>query len=208
MIAIIGPFAEALRATAQPCTFLLIVPTMAAVIAGRARWQVFVAATAAAIVGGWILADNELLLEGGLLRVSAVAVVIATAALVLPLPGGRTPSTPDWLGRPWAQAGIVAFIVLIATQWWRPCVGTELGAILSDAQFDLTGQLVPMAFYMLGAMVPVAVIVAVRYAIEPGERVQVWSSGVFASLGVLIAGFLIAGQHDSVTVTLTRWTLE
>lgn len=208
MIAIIGPFAEAVRATVQPCTFLLIVPTLAAVVAARARWEVLVGAVAAAVVGGWLLADNEFLLEGAWLRVSAVAVVIATGALVAPLLGGRLPRSPESLGRPWVQSGIVAFIVLVATQWWRPCVGTELGAILSDAQFDLVGQLMPMAFYMLGAMVPVAVIVAARYALAPGDRLQATVGGTAATISVVIALYLIAGQHESVTSTLTRWTLQ
>ena len=208
MIAVVAPFAEAVRATVQPCTFLLIVPTLTAVIAGRARWQVLIGAVGAAIVGGWLLADNEFLLEGALLRVSAVAVVIATAVLVAPLLGDRLPRSPESLGRPWVQSGIVAFIVLIATQWWRPCVGTELGAILSDAQFDLTGQLIPMAFYMLGAMVPVAVTVAIRYALEPGDRLQAALGNAAATIGLVIALFLVAGQHESVTATLTRWTLQ
>ena len=203
-----GPFTEALRATLQPCTFLLIVPTMAVVIAGRARWQALVAAVAAAIAGGWILADNEFLLDGSMLRVSAVAVLLATVALVVPSLGDRVPHSPDALSRAWVQSGVVAFVVLVATQWWRPCVGTELGAILSDAQFNVTGQLLPMASYMLGAMVPVAAVVAIRYAAEPSERVQVSVSAVAGLLSLVIAVFLIAGQHESVTVTLTRWTLE
>lgn len=207
-MAIIAPFAEAVRATPQPCTFLLIVPTLAAVIAARARWEALVGTVAAAIVGGWLLADNEFLLDGALLRVSGVAVVIATAALVAPLFGDRPPQSPESLGRPWVQSGIVAFIVLVATQWWRPCVGTELGAILSDAQTNLGGQLVPMAAYMLGAMVPVAVIVAARYALEPGDRLQATFGGAAATIGLVIALFLIAGQHESVTATLTRWTLQ
>ena len=73
LAAMIGPFAEAVRATVQPCTFLLIVPTTAAVVAARANWQALVGGTAAAVVGGWILADNSVLLEGAWLRLSALA---------------------------------------------------------------------------------------------------------------------------------------
>ncbi|MEO6651240.1 MAG: hypothetical protein ABIP17_01115 [Ilumatobacteraceae bacterium] len=205
--AIIGPFAEAVRATVQPCTFLMIVPTATAVIAASARWQALVAAVAAAIVGGWILADNEFLLDGAALRWSAVVVALALVALLLPLLRERVPIPTQLMGRPWTQAAIVAFVVLVATQWWRPCVGRELGNVLSDAQFDLVGQLLPMAFYMLGVMVPIAALVALRYLVEPAERWQAALSGVAGTVGVVIALFLVAGRHESVTVTLTRWTL-
>ena len=137
-----------------------------------------------------------------------VAVVVATAALVAPLLGEFLPRSREPLGRPWVQSGIVGFIVLVTTQWWRPCVGTELGAILSDAQFGLTSQLIPMAFYMLGAMVPVAAVVAARHALEPSDRLQATLSRFAATIGLVIALFLVAGQHESVTATLTRWTLQ
>jgi hypothetical protein len=57
-------------------------------------------------------------------------------------------------------------------------------------------------------MLPVAAIVAVRYAFEPPPRLLTRCTVVFAAIGVVIAGFLVAGRHESVTTTLTRWTLE
>lgn len=206
LAAMIGPFAEAVRATAQPCTFLLIVPTTAAVVAARANWQALVGGTAAAVVGGWILADNSVLLEGAWLRLSALAVVIAMAMLVVPF--HRLTDRFTGPVSPWVRSGIVAFVVLVASQWWRPCVGNELGTVLSAADSGLAGQLAPMAAYMLGAMVPVAAIVAIRYAVEPGTRALTVCAGGGAFVGALVAAFLVAGRHESVVVTLTRWTLE
>jgi cytochrome c-type biogenesis protein len=206
LAAMIGPFAEAVRATVQPCTFLLIVPTTAAVVAARATWQALVGGTAAAVVGGWILADNSFLLEGAWLRLSAVAVVLAMVAFVMPFHrlGARFAGTAS----PWVRSGMVAFVVLVASQWWRPCVGDELGTILSAADGSLAGQLVPMAAYMLGAMVPIAAVVAIRYAFEPGPGALTVCASGGAFMGVLVAAFLVAGRHESVVVTLTRWTLE
>lgn len=203
---VVGPFAEAVRSTVQPCTFLLIVPTFAAVVAARAGWRALVGAALAAVAGGWLLADNSFLLEGAWLRISAAFVVIATAALVAPLDRMDARSAGRFAA-PWTRAGIVSFVALVATQWWRPCVGEELGVILSASQDDIGGQLLPMAVYMLGAMVPVAAAVAVRYAVEPATRALTVAASCAALVGIVVAGFLVVGRHESVVVTLTQWTL-
>ena len=92
--------------------------------------------------------------------------------------------------------------------WWRPCVGEELGTILNGAQHGIGEQLVPMAAYMLGALTPVAMVVAIRYALDPPDRWLRPVTWVAASVGIVVAASLAAGQHDEVVVTLTRWTLE
>ncbi len=97
--AVTGPFAEAVRATVRPCTFLLIVPTLAAVVAAGARWQALVAATGSGVVGGWVLADNAFVLDGTRLRLSAVAAVVLLLVL------GARPSGSGSLG--WAAAWTV-----------------------------------------------------------------------------------------------------
>lgn len=206
--AVVGPFAEAVRATIQPCTFLLIVPTLAAVVAAGARWQALVAATIAGVTGGWVLADNRVLLDGAWLRVSAVVSIGLLVVLVLATGPWSPPVIDRHLGGAWARAAVAGALTFAATMWWRPCVGEELGVILNGAQDGLAGELLPMAAYMLGALVPVAVVVAVRYAAEPSQRLVVATGWMFAAIGVVVAGSLAAGQHDDVVVTLTRWTLE
>ncbi len=61
---------------------------------------------------------------------------------------------------------------------------------------------------MLGAMVPIAAVVAIRYASEPGARTLTVCASGGAFTGVVVAAFLVAGRHESVVVTLTRWTVE
>lgn len=200
----IGPFVEAIRATPQPCTFLLVVPISIAVIVTRARWQAFAAVCGSAVVGGWLLAANWFLLDGVFLRVSGVVVIVALAVVAVPAVRARVEIT----ARADVQVAISAAVALIATQWWRPCVGDELGTILTGAQFDLAGQLFPMSAYMLGAMVPVGLIVLAWRVLTPSDRVIRPLVYGASAAGFVIAASIVAGQHDDVVVTLTRWTLS
>ena len=184
MFAVVGAFAEALRATFQPCTFLLIVPTLTAVVAGRARWQALAAAVLAGVVGGWILVDNRWILDGWLLRAAAAAVIGGLALLVAPGLRSRLPGAGTRLDGAWAQASVVGAVTLVASMWWRPCVGEELGTILNGAQHGIGEQLVPMAAYMLGALTPVAMVVAIRYALDPPDRWLRPVTWVAASVGI------------------------
>jgi len=201
---VIGPFAEAIRATAQPCTFLLIVPVLVASFVARNQWRSFAAIVAAAVVGGWLVAANRFVLDGGWLRVAALLVAIGLSALVVP---AVTDAAPQ-LASANARATIAGAVTLVATMWWRPCVGNELGTILTGAQTGLASQLVPMAVYMLGAMTPVAAVVLANQALEPSERAARLASWGALAIGLVITTSLVAGQHDSVVVTLTRWTLN
>ena len=201
----IGPFAEAVRATTQPCTFLLVAPALVGVLAARARWSALVATLGAALVGGWLVAANRFVLDGGLLRWSAVLVVVVLCAAAV---GSRTAAT-RWLGSPAAGAAVAGGTTLLATMWWRPCVGDELGAILTAAQDGggaLAGQLLPIAAYMVGAMVPVALVVAGVRLVEPSSATIDVVVRVAAVVGIVVAGALVLGRHDDVVVTLTRWT--
>ncbi len=207
MLAIVAPFAEAVRATAQPCTFLLIAPTLAAVLAAGARWQAVAGALAGGVIGGWFVADNRIVLDGAWLRLSGLVAMAGFVLLVSPAARRVVPGAGR-LDEPEAQAGVVGALTLLATMWWRPCVGEQLGIILNGAQHGLADQLLPMAAYMVGALVPVAIVVALRYVIEPSDHLAHAVGWVFAAAGVVVAGSLVAGQHDDVVVTLTRWTLE
>lgn len=203
----IGPFVEAVRASSQPCTVLLVLPSLTAVLAVRARWSALFAALVAAVVGGWLVAANWYVLDGWTLRLSASVVVVALGLVVA---GARREAWHALRGRSVAAA-IGGGSTLVATMWWRPCVGDELGSILTAAQHggaDLVGQLVPMLSYMVGAMVPVIAAALVVRLVEPGPTASSSIAVVAGLVGAALAASLVLGHHDDVVVTLTRWTLE
>jgi cytochrome c-type biogenesis protein len=199
-----GAFAEAIRATTQPCTFLLIVPILVVVLATGARVRPTVAAIGAAIVGGWLLASNWLILDGWQLQLSAVSATAAIVAVALaPFVERLVVLRGDRAGVPTA-----AGVALLATMWWRPCVGEQLGSILTNAQTGLVGQIPGMTAYLLGAMTPVAIVALAVNVAGPTERRRSMVGVTAALVGVVVVGALAVGRHDSVVVTLARWTLD
>lgn len=204
----LAPFAEAVRATTQPCTFLLVVPCIVAVVAARATWEALAAVLSGAIVGGWWFAANRFVLDGWWLRASALVVGLALVAVVAGTVVGDDRSAWRAPRERRARAFGAGALAVAATQWWRPCVGEELGAILNAAPSAPIGQLPAMAAYMLGAMVPVALVVLAIRAIEPSASATGALSIAASAVGLVIAGALVLGRHDDVVVTLTRWTLE
>lgn len=218
MIGFVDPFTEAVRSLTQPCSLLVVAPIALVVAVSRGRWQALVAATIGAVVGGWALAGGWLSLSGFGLQLSAAVVVVVVLALGLAAASvqrdrrDRT-DTPlerglDRIERPASQAAGVGVVAFIATLWWRPCVGVELGGILTDSQESLTGELLPMAFYMIGLVAPAAA-VALTFAAArlPYDVARVVSSGAAAAC-LIIAASVLVGQHDEVVVALTRWTLN
>ena len=196
-------FAEAVRSTTQPCSFLLIVPTLMIVLVARGRWQAVVAAVGAAVVGGWLLAANRFVLEGAWLRISAAMVALVVVALMVPTARRRWPAVSS-VG---VQAGAAAAVTLIASQWWRPCVGAELGTILTRSQHGVVGQMPTMAVYMLGTMMPIVLVALAVRVLEVGEHQLGVVGWISATIVGVIAVSLVLGRHDAVVVTLTRWTL-
>lgn len=198
----IGAFAEAVRATTQACTILLLAPAIAIVVATRCRWQSLAAAAVAAVAGGVTLAAGWFVLDGGWLRLSAVGVV---AVFVVMVAAPRHPrlAFADGVG---LQALAAAAVTYCATLWWRPCVGTELGVILTRSRRDLAGQIPGMAAYMLGAMVPVAFVVLLATVVAPRHRSLTAMTWIGATVGVVLAGALVVGRHDDLVVTLNRMT--
>ncbi len=197
-----GPFVEAVRATTQPCTFLLIAPSAIALVCARANWRSLLAALAAAIVGGWLLVANRFVLDGLWLNASGLLVIALLAAIVVPRAAQRWQT---W-GDPRSHAAVVGIVGLMATLWWRPCVGSELGSILTAGQADLIPELVPMAAYMIGALMPLIVIFLLYLAVDPDDRRSQQLGWLALAVGTVVAGSLALGRHDQVVVALSRWS--
>ena len=87
------------------------------------------------------LTDTQLRVSGLLAAGAVVALIVA------PYVGWLT-----WCADRRVQTGVAGGLAFLGTLWWRPCVGEELGVILTGAANDgLAGELLGMAAYMAGA---------------------------------------------------------
>jgi cytochrome c biogenesis protein CcdA len=85
------------------------------------------------------------------------------------------------------------FGAAVVVALWRPCVGTELGNVVSAAGHDRLGAMIPTVVYMTGlgslivavGLVPVALPAVARLA----ERRAVIRAGIVSGLGL---GALVA----------------
>jgi len=198
----LAAFAEAIRATTQPCTLLLLLPALVMAAITQGRWAPFVAICIGAVLGGWLFVANVVAVSDGALQISGVLV---GALIILAI---TSPSVP-WLR--WADhrnigtttAGVVGFV---ATLWWRPCIGTELGSILTSARDGVAGQFPGISAYMLGTMMPVLAAVLLVRAIDPAPETTRRVTWVAGGIGVVVAAALAIGRHEELVTTLTRWT--
>ncbi len=195
-------FFEAIRATAQPCTLLLLLPPIVMAIVTRGRWTAFAAICAGAVLGGWVFIANVVAFDGWQLQLSA-ALVVAAIGLVL-----VTSSVPRLhrLATPGVDAGVAGIVTFVATLWWRPCIGEELGAILTGARAGVRGQLPGMTAYMLGAMLPVLAVVLIVRAVDPSPVAARSAARSAGAVGLVVAAAVAVGRHDELVTTLTRWT--
>lgn len=192
-------FLEAVRSLVQPCTFLLVAPIVLAVVVAGARWYAAGAAVGGAVVGGWALAGNWWFLGDAAVRAAGAGLVVAVAAVAVAarLPGRR---------RPLLVVPAVAAVAVLATAWWRPCVGDQLGTILTAAQTGVAGQLPGMTAYMLGTMLPVVALACLRRLVSVGPPMSELARGAAIAGSAILGVALLAGRHDDVVVALTRWT--
>lgn len=195
-------FAEAIRATTQPCTLLLVLVPVIMTIVTRGRWPPFVAMCIGAVLGGWLVLANVVVLSDSQLQVSGGLVVVVLATML----ASPALSWLRWAQQPWAQTAAAGVVTFVATQWWRPCIGSELGSILTASRDGLARQLPGMAAYMLGAMIPVLVAVLITRAIDPSSARALVAGRIAAVVGVIVAGALAIGRHDELVTALTRWT--
>ena len=195
-------FAEAIRATTQPCTLLLLLPSLIMAVVTRGRWAPFVAMCIAAVLGGWLFLANIVGLSDIQLQVSGVLVVIVLATLLV----APAVSWLRWAAQSPAPTAAAGFVTFVATQWWRPCIGSELGSLLTASRDGLVGPLPGMAAYMLGAMVPVLVVVLIIRSIDPSPRTALVAGRIAGVAGLIVAGALAIGRHDELVTALTRWT--
>lgn len=197
-------FLEAIRATTQPCTLLLLLPAVVMAVMTDGRWSAFAAMCAGAVLGGWVFIANVVALGDVQVRLSGFAVG-AVLALVIAAPNV---ARLGWADSPVIRAVAAGAVTFAATLWWRPCIGTELGAILTASRRGLPGQFPGMSAYMLGAMVPVLGVVLVLRAAELSPTARRRSACSASAVGLIVTAALAVGRHDELVTTLTRWTVS
>jgi len=192
--------AEGLRAVAQPCSLTVLVPVVFAAIAARGRWAAVGGALLAGVFGGWVYVAGWYQPGDGAEQLSGVVMLAGLVGLVVAT--WRELAVP-----PAATAAIAAGVTLIATTWWRPCVGPELGAMLTRAPGNPWSQLLPTAAFMTGMLVPVLVVglLATLWPLPTRVAGPVTAGGAVVA-GVL-AGAVALGHRDAVVSELVRLTL-
>lgn len=208
----IDAFVEGVRSLGQVCHLAILAPVALTIVAARGRWPAVVGAVFGVVLGGWLFVTNRFGSITDLeLRISALALII----LVLPLgfPGVLRRDRPSWFRRigraiqsPAGTAGIAATVGVIVAQWWRPCVGVELGSILTDAPADPWGQLLPTIGFMLGISLPLVVLGLVYAAWKPSASTAKRLGWVGSILTVVLAVSVLGGQHGEIVSRLFEWS--
>jgi cytochrome c-type biogenesis protein len=199
----IPAFFEAIRATTQPCTLLLVLPALLMAVITRGRWMPFAAICLGAVLGGWLFVANVVSLSDLQLQLSGVLVAMAIAVIV------AAPSTTSsrWAQTLPARAAVAGGVSFIAALWWRPCIGEELGSILTASRNGVAAQLPGITAYMLGAMLPVLIVVLIMRIVDPSPKVAQRAALLAGGASLVVAGSLAIGRHDELVTTLTRWTV-
>lgn len=208
----VDAFVEGVRSITQVCHLVILAPVGLMIVAGGGRWPAVVGAVAGVVVGGWIFVANWLgAITESELQVSAVLVIVAAVLLGFPrlldrnrtTLRGKVGSTVRSAG---GTAGICGAVGVLVVQWWRPCVGTELGSILTAAPDDPWGELFPTIGFMLGISLPliaVGLVYAVWTPSRPVARRLGWAG---ATLTIVLAGSVLAGQHGEIVSRLFEWS--
>lgn len=201
----IDGFVEGVRSITQVCQLVILAPLGLMIIAARGRWAAVAGAVGGAVVGGWLFVTNRFGAITDLeLRVSALLVIAAAVILAFPqLLGRRGAATVR--SRP-GVALICGGSGILVVQWWRPCVGTELGSLLTEAPGDPWGQFLPAVGFMLGMSTPLLVLGLIFSTWRPAaaaSRALGWSATV---LTVALAGSVLAGHHGEIVSRLFEWS--
>lgn len=170
---------------------MLFVPGVVAILAGRARWPVVMAAVLATLAGMWWRAAGNGAIDGPW---SNVLGLLLGGGL---LAGWRRPRLMPVVGAVFGIAGAL---------WWQPCVGRELGDILTRGVDDPVGIGPALAAFGSGVLLPLpAAALAVKSLGHPSQQNAVQLS---RGAGLLIGGLAAFGIIDQVGGWLARVSVE
>ena len=198
----IDAFAEGVRSIVQVCHLVILAPVALTVVAARSRWESVAGAVTGVVFGGWIFATGWITFSDTALRVSAVVLIVSVVVLGAPRPFGRD----EVVRSPAAIGAITGGVALVVTQWWRPCVGEQLGSILTHAPARPVSQLLPTIGSMLGISVPLVAIGLVRAVWPPAPPTAARLGSVGCGLAVVLGASVLAGRHGEIVSRLFAWS--
>lgn len=175
---------EALRSGLLPCSYSILL--LALVLLGLRkpgeRGEALGLFYLATVLLAWLpLAGVDLMLDH---RLGGAVVLGAGLALTA--------------GRFRAGAGGAALVGAFAGATWLPCVGPELGSVLTRGLAEPSTAVLPMALYLAGVMVPSALIYLLA-AKDAGFRNLLSRPRVrigFKVVAVLLPIAVVTGAHD------------
>ncbi len=183
---------EALRSALLPCSYSILL--MALVLLGLRkrgeRAEVLGLFYLGTVLLAWLpLAGVNLMLDH---RLGGAAVLAAGLALTA--------------GRFRAGSGGAVLVGAFAGATWVPCVGPQLGSVLTRGLAEPAGAVLPMALYVAGVMVPSALIYLLA-AKDAGfakllERPRVRTG--FKVVAVLIPVAVATGAYERLAGELAR----
>lgn len=182
MIAALG---EGIAQSLLPCSWVLLLPAVALGI-GTRRAAVLASFAGAVALTAWIAAAGWFVAP---LWLAGVA-LLAGGLLWWRFGGTYVPAAIIGAGAAWA---------------WRPCVGPELGEVLTTAQYDPVAAFGGLAMFLLGVIaVGLAIGLAGGAVLErlgrgPSTKA---GSGVVAALGLT----MVVGVYPAIASALARWS--
>ena len=205
-------FVEGVRSIVQVCHLVILAPVALTIVAARGRWPAVAGAVFGVVLGGWLFVTNRFgSITDTQLRVTAVLLIVAVAALGFPALFER--DRPAWargvgekIESPAGTFALAALVATMVTQWWRPCVGVELGSILTNGPTDPWGQFLPSAGFMIGIATPLVLIGLVYAAARPGVELSSKFAWLGSALTLVLATSVIAGQHGEIVSRLFQWS--
>lgn len=199
---------EAARAAFLACSYSLHIMALAVIALWGVRprlpaWGVFYAST---VVFAWIpFAEVDPVVDG---RWAGAAAVAGGLFLVDRRGAGAAEGTGRGALRYAGGLAGAALAGAFAGAVWLPCVGPELGLVLTSAVSDPGPGLGGLAVYLLGAMWPTLALAAGADIFPSFSQILEGRAArtAFRAAGALIAAAVAFGLYPSILSALAQWS--
>lgn len=198
---------EGVRASFLACSYSLHIMALAVIALWGVRprlpaWAVFYAS---AVCFAWIpFAGVNPVVDGRL----AGTIAVAGGLFLVDRRGAGAGERAGWGLRDAGGLAGAALAGAFAGAVWLPCVGPELGRVLTSAVSDPGPGLGGLAVYLLGAMWP-ALALAAGADFSPSLNRMLEGRAArtaFRAAGALVAAAVAFGLYPSILSALARWS--